>query len=148
MNKRTNRIRAVSRLAIVGLLGTLTAAAAGPAVAAADDAPASSSRDEVSALAWPHRYQNWSQVPGNYAGVVFRPYGDRFQTWEHRDGRRSTICWHYKDVADDWKSIGLHDGAVHEYNLNLREDRRIYFIVQTDGRQSPSYVSEYRTSGR
>jgi hypothetical protein len=43
MHKRTNRIRAVRRLATVGLLGTLTAAAVGPAVASDDDAPASSS---------------------------------------------------------------------------------------------------------
>jgi hypothetical protein len=78
---------------------------------------------------------------------VFRPYGDRFETWEHGDGYKSTLYWNYKGIADSWKSIRLGDGNNVVYDLNLRERRHVYFIVQTDDTASPSYVSEYRTSG-
>ena len=149
MPRSTNRTRTVRRLATFGLLGALTATALAPAVVSADEtSPTPSASRGASASAWPTRYQNWSQVPGNRAGVVFRPYGDRFKTWEFGDGYRSTLYWNYKGIADRWRSIRLYDGHDVEFDLNLREGRHVYFIVQTDKHASPTYVSEYRTSGR
>jgi hypothetical protein len=138
MHTHKQRTKTASRLAALGIAGALALGAAAPAAQASTDA----------AAAWPTRYQSWSQVPGNRAGAVFRPYGDKFETWEHRDGYGSTLHWNYKGVADGWHSIRLQDGAAHTYNLDLDEGRRVYFIVQTDAHTSPSYVSEYRISGR
>ena len=149
MSKRTNRTRAVRRLATAGLLSALTAVSVAPALVSAEErSPSPPSSNRASAAAWATRYQNWSQVPGNRAGAVFRPYGDRFETWEFRDGYRSTLYWNYKGIADCWKSIRLYDGHNVEFDLNLRESRHVYFIVQTDKHASPTYVSEYRISGR
>lgn len=119
MNHRTDNrssgARRGARLASLAVLGGLTlggAALSGASTASADvSPPIPVTQDGIAASKWPTRYQNWSQVPGNRAGVVFRPAGDKFETWDYRDGRRSTVYWNYKGVKDSWKKIRLQDGA-------------------------------------
>jgi hypothetical protein len=96
------------------------------------------------ASAYETRYQNWSQVPGNSAGVVFHPSNDSFEAWDNaRDGIRPAIQWNYKGIKDRWKYLYPQDGAHQSFDLNLREGRHIYFLITDVG--SPSYISEYRT---
>jgi hypothetical protein len=126
--KRKQRLRR-------GLAGALIGLAAGTAFAAT---PAS---------AYDIRYQSWSRVADNAAGAVFRPSTDSFQVWDNvRDGVPASLAWNYKGVRDRWKYLEPHDGAQHTFDLNLRENRHVYFYVSS-AYGSPSYISEYRVSG-
>jgi hypothetical protein len=98
------------------------------------------------ASAYSIRYQNWSQVPDNSAGVVFHPSTDNFEAWDNqREGVRATIQWNYKGVKDRWKYLYVEDGAHQTFNLNLSEKHHVYFLITAIG--GPSYVSEFRTNG-
>jgi hypothetical protein len=82
------------------------------------------------ASAYEIRYQDWSRVPDNSAGAVFRPYNDSFQVWDNvRDGVPASVSWNYKGIRDRWKSLQPQDGAQHTFDLNLREGRHVYFHV-------------------
>jgi hypothetical protein len=100
----------------------------------------------TSASAYTIRYQNWSQVPDNSAGVVFHPSNDSFEAWDNvREGLRATVQWNYKGINDRWKYLEVEDGAHQTFDLNLSERHHVYFLITQFG--GPSYVSEFRTSG-
>ncbi|GAA2733544.1 hypothetical protein [Actinocorallia aurantiaca] len=76
-------------------------------------------------------YKNSTQVAGNYAGVVFYPYGDNFKVWNNVAGGRAFVSWNYKDIDDSWKNVGtvFHDQSPRVINVEMVEGRQIYFKV-------------------
>lgn len=98
-----------------------------------------------------HSWQNWSRTPTNSAGVVFHPHGDYFEVWDNSAtfGLRTKVKYNYVGINDRWKTaVSLPDRhPLHVWTRhNLIEHKHIYFYIEDLG--SPSYASEYRTSGR
>ena len=105
-----------SKRVTAGLAGVAAALAALPAAAQA------------------YPYRDWVRVGGedNIAGAVFRPGDDSFQIWDNlRDGVPVTLGWNYKNIRDRWKWLEPQDGAQHTFDLDLRENRRVYFYLVT-----------------
>jgi hypothetical protein len=94
--------------------------------------------------------QNWAQAPENAAGVVFHPFGDRFEVWDNvRDGIPVQVWYRYA-AGGAWHRIvsRVHHGTVRQ---DLAEfPNKIEFRIDGHDRgggfvRSP--VSIYRTWG-
>jgi hypothetical protein len=99
-------------------------------------------------------YRNWVQYPNNRAGVVFHPYGDKFELWDnvYNDGQRVHAEFHYKGVSDPWMPVrGVQDGhRTVQWNLHERINGRgaqIYLRVCMTYAGCSDAV-RYRTYGR
>jgi hypothetical protein len=97
-------------------------------------------------------YQNWSQTSQNSSGVVFHPYGDKFDVWDNvRDDTRADVYFNYKGVSDSWKHVGYVYNGHTTITRNVYESINgkpayIYFEV-CDGVRGCSTPSWYRTWG-
>ncbi|NSC19772.1 hypothetical protein FM076_00440 [Streptomyces albus subsp. chlorinus] len=91
-------------------------------------------------------YRDWTQAPGNAAGVVFDPCGDDWRLWDNvNDGLSASARFNYKGVKDRWKTVMfVKDGYGHA-SRNVSEKYHIYFQVRSPYGDSP--IVEYRTSG-
>ncbi|WP_028801183.1 hypothetical protein [Streptomyces sp. 142MFCol3.1] len=91
-------------------------------------------------------YRNWTQAPGNDAGVTFDPCGDYWKLWDNvRDGLVVTAVYNYKGVADRWKAaIQVNDGHA-SVSHNVSEKHHIYFKIISPYGDSP--IVEYKTNG-
>ncbi|MET8647370.1 hypothetical protein ABZX69_42240 [Streptomyces sp. NPDC004074] len=103
----------------------------------------------ASAASYPN--QNWSQIAGNHAGVVFHPYGDKFEIWDNlHDGYMVWVEYNYKGVSDKWKLVGSEVDKHVTYSHNVAESINgkpayIYFrVCDSWGCSKPSW---YRTWG-
>jgi hypothetical protein len=111
------------------LLATVTALAAVPATASAIP------------------YQRWAQAPANTAGVVFHPYGDKFEIWDnYADLQGSYVIWRYSGSRNWHRGGSVRDRGHKVFNLNMRERRIIVFRLYTGGPDANPV--KYRTSGR
>lgn len=102
MSKRLVRSVTAAVVALVAA-GTMLVAGAAPAAAAA-----------------PH--QNWSQTPGNTAGVRFTSNGDWFEIWDNvNDDYLVTAQFHYEGVDDDWTFAGQAMNGYNRVQRNVHE---------------------------
>jgi hypothetical protein len=92
-------------------------------------------------------YQRWAHAPNNTAGVVFHPYGDKFEIWDnYDDGSGAYVLYRYAGSRNWHRGGSAPDQGHRLVNLNLREHRTIIFHVSTAGPDSND--SRFRTSGR
>jgi hypothetical protein len=125
------------RAAVAGIVAAaaLIAAPTAAAKASCDDRP----------------FQNWTRVTTdgdrNVAGVVFRPKGDKFHIWDNkRDDKLANVFYNYAGIDDEWEQIEpVFDGGQAEHRHNLREGRKICFMIKVDG-YPRSPIVQYRTS--
>jgi hypothetical protein len=98
----------------------------------------------ASAQAYPTR--NWTQTPGNTAGVVFHPFGDYFEIWDNRkDGHAVRVWWNYVGVNDRPKKVTSR-GHYGFGRLKLAEyPHAIYFRINDI--YGKSQIVKYRTWG-
>jgi hypothetical protein len=89
---------------------------------------------------------NRAQTPGNTAGVIFHPLGDRFEIWDNdKNGLPVDVYYNYVGVKDKWKKITSrrHHTLIRR---NLAEfPHQIYFYIEGSDRTSP--IVKYRTYG-
>ncbi|HWM11763.1 MAG TPA: hypothetical protein VNO82_20565 [Solirubrobacteraceae bacterium] len=94
-------------------------------------------------------YTDRTKAPGNAAGLIFRPRGDRFSVWDNVPDHELVHIWfNYSGVADKWKWVGTpSDGGNGTIVRNVSERyRQICFYVQTDSsRYGDSPVARYTT---
>jgi hypothetical protein len=87
-----------------------------------------------------------AQTPGNTAGVIFHPLGDRFEIWDNdKNGLPVRVFYNYVGVDDAWKTVTSrrHHSLIRR---NLAEfPRQIYYYVEGSARTSP--IVKYRTYG-
>jgi hypothetical protein len=92
-------------------------------------------------------YQRWAQAPNNTAGVVFHPYGDKFEIWDnYQDHSGTYVLWRYAGSRNWHRGGAVGDRGHDVVDKNLREGRIIIFRVFTGGPDSNAV--RFRTSGR
>ncbi|MFF0738850.1 hypothetical protein ACFYVL_00475 [Streptomyces sp. NPDC004111] len=93
-------------------------------------------------------YRNWTQTPGNTAGVRFSPCGDWWEVWDNvkNDLRGPLVEYNYKGVNDKWKMVPVWaDDNYVKGQHNVSESYHIYFRI-TYGDHTSTIV-EYKTNG-
>jgi hypothetical protein len=87
-----------------------------------------------------------AQTNGNTGGVIFHPYGDRFEIWDNdKNGLPVNVYYNYVGVKDKWKVITSrrHHTLIRR---NLAEfPHQIYFYIEASDRTSA--IVKYRTYG-
>lgn len=123
------RLNRIAGIAVVALAMSVAA----PAAAKADP------RD------YPHT--NRTQTIGNGAGVIFHPFGDKFEIWDNiKDDESVTVRWNYVRVDDDWKEVTCKRRYC-VIDRNLREQpNQIYFYIE-DAQPARSPIVRHRTWG-
>src|SRR6266545_4707315 len=86
-----------------------------------------------SAVGAGYPYRNWTRSPGNTAGVVFHPDGDRWDIYDNRrDGYPVFVRFGYlgkSGIEGRWHEVGhVIDGHV-SVTRNVAEHRMIVFQV-------------------
>jgi hypothetical protein len=120
-------------IAIVALVAAVSISVASPATAKPD----------------PRDYPNTNrtQTIGNGAGVIFHPFGDKFEIWDNiKDDQPVTVRWNYVGLDDQWKQVTCRRRyCVIDRNLQ-EEPRQIYFYIE-DSQPARSPLVRYRTWG-
>src|SRR3954453_1448232 len=97
----------------------------------------------------PSTYRNWAQTKANSAGVVYHPYGDKWEVWYNVNSDSPAVVaveYNYKGVADKWKTIIREIVIGRTYfkvRANVKERKHIFFRIYSPSRSS---ISEYRTT--
>jgi hypothetical protein len=132
MSKRL--VRSVTT-AVAALIAASAMLVAGAAPAAAAEIP----------------YQDWSQTPGNTAGVKFTANGDWFEIWDNvHDDYLVTAQFHYQGVDDDWKFAGQSMTGYARVQRNVYEEiggAPAYIYFRVCDRFGCSHPSRYKTYG-
>jgi hypothetical protein len=122
----------VGSLAAVALVAAVTAFAASPASA-------------VNPADYPTRDR--TQTHNNSAGVIFHPYGDKFEIWDNvKDGGPVYVWYNYVGIDDKWKMV-QSEGRHSMKRRNLAENRQIYFWVADAYHPLKNAIVKYRTYG-
>ncbi|MFE4336523.1 hypothetical protein ACFRQM_46445 [Streptomyces sp. NPDC056831] len=143
MNARKRLAIPAAAMALAG--GLVLIGAGSPAGAATSEAVTLAPNVDVP-------YRNWAQTSGNTAGVVFHPYGDKFEIWDNvRNAQSVWVAYNYKGVNDAWKRAGSVRDQHRTVSHNLFESINgkpayIYFKV-CDTVKGCSKSSLYRTWG-
>jgi hypothetical protein len=131
-----NPVRRTAGIAIVGLIAAAVVWLATPAPAKQTNPQATLAKNKCSQA----KYSDRTQAPGNAAGIVFNPRGDKFHMWDNeRDNQIVAYWFNYAGVNDKWKGIkGPDDGGQRVTTRNLDERyNQICFVAVTHHGQSP-----------